>query len=144
MTRRRLAPWAALCATVVCVAAAALLVGVEGLWGALIGGVIVMVFLGSTPAVLGPVAKATPTLSLLFAMIFFVTKVVALLALFVVLRRSAGDSGAIDPESVSAAAVGTTLVWVVARVIDTMRDRIPVYDVTDPGIGEREDPPHRE
>lgn len=133
MSPRRLAPWAALAAIVVCSAVAAAVAGGAGLLGALVGGVIVVVFFAATPAVLGPVAKATPALSLLFAMIFFLTKVVALLALFVVLRRSSGDSGAIDAESVSVTVIVTTLAWLVLRVVDASRERLPVYDLPERG-----------
>ncbi|MFS0886739.1 hypothetical protein [Aeromicrobium sp. 179-A 4D2 NHS] len=129
MSRRRLAPWGALAAIAVCAVVAALVAGGPGLLGALIGGGVVMLFFGATPTVLGPVAKATPTLSLLFAMIFFVTKVVALLALFLVLQRSAGESGPIDPESVSVTVIATTLAWLFLRVLDATRERTPVYDL---------------
>lgn len=131
MTPRRLAPWAALAAIAVCSVVAAVVAGGAGLLGALVGGAIVLLFFAATPAVLGPVAKATPALSLLFAMIFFFTKVVALLALFVVLRRSSGESGAIDAESVSVTVIVTTLAWLVLRVVDASRERLPVYDVPD-------------
>lgn len=127
---------AALAATVVCAIVAALVVGTAGFVGAVIGGLVVVVFFGTTPTVLGPVAKASPALSLLFAMIFFLTKVMALVALFVVLRRSAGESGVIDPESVSATVIAATLVWLVVRVVDATRERIPVFDLPDEGAAE--------
>lgn len=135
MTNRRLLPWVIVATVVVCVVTSAVVVGAEGLWGALIGGVVVVVFLGSTRTVLGPVATATPTLSLLFAMIFFLTKVVALFVLFLVLSRSAGDSGPIDPESVSVTVIVTTLAWLVVRIVDSSRERIPTYDLGDPDEG---------
>lgn len=139
MKRRRLAPWGALAAIVVCAVTAAVVVGGPGLLGAVIGGVIVVAFFGSTPAVMGPVAKATPALSLMFAVIFFFTKVVALLALFVVLRRSSGDAGAIDAESVSVAVIVTTLVWLFLRVVDSTRERTPVYDLPETRPGDDSD-----
>ncbi|GAA2092412.1 hypothetical protein IDH50_18135 [Aeromicrobium tamlense] len=136
MKRRQLAPWIALAVIVVCTVVAAAVVGVEGLLGAIIGGVIVLAFFATTPAVLGPVAKATPGLSMMFALIFFFTKVVALLALFVVLQRSSGDSGPIDPESVSVTVIATTLAWLTARLVDATRDRTPMYDLPEKTAGE--------
>lgn len=129
MNRRKLAPWIAGATIVVCAAVAAVVAGSEGLLGAVVGGVIVLAFFAATPAVLGPVAKATPALSMVFALIFFVTKVVALFALFVVLRRSSGDSGPLDPESVSITVIATTMAWLGARVVDATRDRTPLYDL---------------
>jgi len=136
MSPRRLAPLAALVATAVCAVVAAIVVGGSGLLGALIGGGVVLLFFGATPAVLGPVAKATPALSLLFAMIFFVTKVIALLALFVVLKRSTGESGAIDAESVSVSVIVTTLAWLLARILDATRERTPLYDLPETRDGD--------
>ena len=129
MSPRRWALRAGLATIAVCTVVAGLVVGTEGVVGALIGGVIVLGFFGATPTVLGPVAKATPALSLMFAMIFFLTKVVALFALFVVLRRSAGESGPIDAESVSVTVIATTMVWLGARVLDATRERTPIYDL---------------
>lgn len=129
MSPRRWAPRAGIATIVVCAVVAGVVVGTEGVVGALIGGVIVLAFFGATPTVLGPVTKATPALSMMFALIFFFTKVVALFALFVVLRRSSGDSGAIDPESVSVTVIATTMVWLGARVLDATRERMPIYDL---------------
>jgi len=126
--RRFTLPASAACIAV-CAIVAALAAGSPGLWGALVGGAIVLAFFGSTPAVLGPVAKADPRLSLLFALVFFGTKVVALIALFVVLSRAAGQGGALDPESVSVTVIVTTLVWLAARILDSTRDRTPTYDL---------------
>ncbi|GAA3545866.1 hypothetical protein AFL01nite_24280 [Aeromicrobium flavum] len=141
MSPRRLTPWAAAVTIGACALVAALVVGSEGLLGALVGGAIVAIFFGATPAVLGPVAKQTPGLSLLFAMIFFVTKVVALLVLFVVLQGAAGVDGAIDAESVSVTVIATTLVWLAVRVFDSTRERTPMYDLPDASAGDSEDPP---
>lgn len=127
--RRRLTTFIALAVTTVCAVVAAFAAGPPGLLGAVVGGVIVVVFFGSTPAVLGPVAKADPRLSLLFAMVFFLTKVVALVALFVVLRGAAGPDGAIDPESVSVTVIVTTLALLAGRIFDATRERTPTYDL---------------
>lgn len=129
MSRRRWATVASLVTIAVCAVVAGVVVGSPGVVGALVGGVIVLAFFGATPAVLGPVVKQTPALSLMFALIFFFTKVVALFALFVVLRRSSGDSGALDPESVSVTVIATTMVWLGARVVDATRERTPIYDL---------------
>lgn len=129
MKRRTLTPVVAVATIVLCMVVAAIVVGSSGVLGALTGGVIVMAFFGSTPALLGPVVKATPRLSLVFAMLFFLTKVVALVALFVVLSRASGPDGRLDPESVSVTVIATTLVWLVARIVDATRDRTPTYDL---------------
>lgn len=129
MKRRILTPVVAVLTIALCMVVAGLVVGTSGALGALTGGVIVVAFFGSTPALLGPVVKATPQLSLVFAMLFFLTKVVALVALFVVLSRASGPDGRLDPESVSVTVIATTLVWLVARIVDATRDRTPTYDL---------------
>lgn len=128
-TPRRITPWAALAGGAVCTVVAGLVVGAPGFWGAVVGAVIVVGFFASTPAVLGPVAKADPRLSLLFALVFFLTKVVALVALFVVLSRAADDGGALDAESVSVTVIVTALAQIAARIVDATRDRTPTYDL---------------
>lgn len=133
MKRRRLALWVALAVIVLCAVVATFVVGSAGLVGAIIGGVVVLAFFGATPAVLGPVTKTSPGLSLMFAMIFFTTKVVALLALFIVLRESTGESGPIDAESVSVTVIATTLAWIGARLLDATRERTPIYDLPESG-----------
>ena len=112
-----------------CIVLAAVFAGVPGAVGAAIGGVIVVAFFGSTPAMLGPIAKTSPGLSLLFAMIFFLTKVVALVALFFVLSRAVESGSQIDPKSVSLTVIAVTMVWLVAKLVDATRDRTPIYDL---------------
>jgi ATP synthase protein I len=141
MSPRRLTSWIAAVTIVICAAVAAVVVGTEGFLGALVGGVIVVVFFGATPAVLGPVAKETPALSLMFAMIFFFTKVVALFVLFVVLRGAAGVDGTIDAEAVSVTVIVTTLVWLAVRILDATRERTPMYDLPHAPGGDPEDTP---
>ncbi len=129
MRRRRLAPIVGIGTSAICAIVAAFVVGAPGFWGAVIGGVVVLAFFTSTPAVLGPVAKTSPGLSLMFAMVFFLTKVVALVALFVVLSRASGQDGPIDAESVSVTVIATTFAWLVAKIVDTTRERTPTYDL---------------
>lgn len=129
LNRRRLTPWVAAAVIAVCAVVAAVAAGWQGLVGALVGGLVVVVFFGSTPAVLGPVVKTSPRLSLVFALVFFLTKVVALVALFVVLATAAGQDGPIDARSLAATVIVTTLAWLVARVVDATRDRTPMYDL---------------
>lgn len=127
--RRKVLPYVVAAVLAVCAVVATVVVGAPGLWGALAGGAVVVGFFASTPAILGPVVKADPRLSLMFAVVFFVTKVIALIALFVVLKRAAGTGGVFDPESVAVTVIVTTLAWLAARIVDSTRERTPTYDL---------------
>ncbi|AWB92953.1 hypothetical protein [Aeromicrobium chenweiae] len=117
---------AALCALV-----AGLREGGEGVAGAAVGGVIVCLFFASSPAALGPVTKVSPHLSLLVAMIFFLTKVIALLALFTVLFDRDGVGSHLDDRSLGGTVIVSTLAWTFLQVRASQRARIPTYDLGD-------------
>ncbi|HPU12486.1 MAG TPA: hypothetical protein PLQ19_01685 [Aeromicrobium sp.] len=129
MRGRKLTVVFAVAATFVCAVVAALAAGVPGALSAIVGGLIVIAFFGSTPAVLGPVAKTSPGLSLLFAMLFFFTKVLALVALFVVLSRAVEGGSQLEPKAISLTVIVVTFVWIGARIFDATQDRTPTYDL---------------
>ena len=129
MRGRKLTALFACAATFVCAVISALAAGLPGAISAIIGGLIVIAFFGSTPAILGPVAKTSPGLSLLFAMIFFFTKLLALVALFVVLSRAVEGGSPLEPKAVSLTVIVVTFVWIGARIFDATQDRTPTYDL---------------
>lgn len=123
-----------LVATLVIVGCAAFGAGQQGTRGAasaLIGGVIAVVFLGSTRAVLGPMVSALPHASLATSLLFYLTKVTALVALFVVLQDLALPAGPLDGGALAGTVIVTTLGWLVTRTIDDARARIPIFDLPD-------------
>lgn len=137
LTPRRTLPWVVPAVWAVCLLLGTVVVGPPGLAGALVGGVVVVVFFASTPAILGPAVTADPRMSLVLAVVFFVTKVVALFALFLVLRRAADGGEALDAETVSLTVVATTLAWLGARLWDTLHERAPLYDLPESDVDEK-------
>uniref|UniRef100_UPI0025F0DCEA hypothetical protein n=1 Tax=uncultured Aeromicrobium sp. TaxID=337820 RepID=UPI0025F0DCEA len=96
-----------------------------------VGGVVVIVFLGSTAAVLGPVVAVLPAASMATSMLFYLTKIAALLALFVVLQDFTRPSGPLDRGMLSGTVIVATIVWLVTRTVDDTRARVPTFDLPD-------------
>lgn len=117
--------------TAVCALVAGLTAGAEGVLGAVVGGVVVCVFFTSSPAALGPITKISPHLSLLVAMTFFLTKVIALLALFTVLFDRDGVGSHLDAKALGGTVIVTTLAWTVFQILAARRVRVPLYDLGD-------------
>jgi len=117
--------------TLVCALVAGLSVGGAGVLGAVVGGVVVCVFFMSSPAALGPITKVSPHLSLLVAMTFFLTKIVALLALFTVLFDRDGVGSHLNTGSLGGTVIVTTLAWTFLQIRAARRVRVPLYDLSD-------------
>ncbi|MRJ76735.1 hypothetical protein GEV29_09320 [Aeromicrobium sp. SMF47] len=131
MTTLRTVVLPTLVVTALCAVVAGLREGGDGVAGALVGGVIVCLFFASSPAALGPVTKVSPHLSLIVAMMFFLTKVIALLALFSVLFDRDGVGAHLDGRSLGATVIVATLAWTFLQVRASQRARIPTYDLDD-------------
>ena len=116
---------------VVCAAVAAFTVGTEGVWGALVGGVMVGVFFASSPIALRRITKVAPQLSLAVAMTFFLTKVIALVALMTVLLDPDGLGRHLDKRALGVTIIVTTLAWTFLQILASQRERLPLYDLRD-------------
>lgn len=114
---------------VACAVVAGVGVGTDGALGALVGGAIVCFFFASSPLALGPITKVSPQLSLVAAMMFFVTKVVALFVLFAVLQDSRSVRDHVDAKSLGVSVIVTTLAWTVFQIRTATRQRLPAYDL---------------
>jgi len=121
----------ALLVTALCALVAGVAVGEKGTYGALVGGAIVCVFFASSPLALGPVTKVSPHLSMLVALTFFLTKVVALVALFVVILGPDGIGRHFDDRALGGTVIVTTLVWTALQIRAAQHSRQPLYDLGD-------------
>ncbi|MCL3820112.1 hypothetical protein [Aeromicrobium wangtongii] len=131
MTTLRTVVLPTLVVTALCAVVAGLSEGSDGVAGALVGGAIVCLFFVSSPAALGPITKVSPHLSLLVAMTFFLTKVIALLALFTVLFDRDGLGAHLDDRSLGGTVIVATLAWTFLQIRASKRTRIPTYDLDD-------------
>ncbi len=128
---RRFTGAAAVLAIALCAAVAAAEYGGRGVGSVLVGGALVIVFFGSTKAFLGPIVAVLPHASLATAMLFYFTKVVALLAFFVVVDRFAEPAGPLYRGAVAGTVIVVTIVWMAASTFDATRARIPMFDLPD-------------
>lgn len=117
--------------TAACAVIAAFTTGAEGVWGALAAGAMVCVFFASSPMALGPITKVSPQLSLMVAMTFFLTKVVALVALMSVLLDANGLGQHLDKRTLGVTVIVTTLAWTFLSIRAAKRVRQPLYDLGD-------------
>lgn len=118
-----------LAVTVVIAIAAGIFAGGEGILGAVIGGLVVILFLGSTPVVLSPLVKASATLSLPVALGFFTTKAVAMLIVLLLLFDVGGVATRIDSRWFGIAAIAASLGWTLLQIRAFKRERVPTYDL---------------
>lgn len=126
----KIVPWV-LAVVAVCAIVAGIIQGQAGVLGALFGGGLVCIFFASSPMTLGPITKVSPHLSLIVAMMFFFTKIVALLALFTVLADSAKTGDRLDPKSLAGTVIVATLAWTFFQIRAAKRQRLPMYDLPD-------------
>jgi ATP synthase protein I len=120
-----------LAVTAVCAIAAAFFAGWDGVLGAAVGGLVVTLFLGSTPVVLSPLVKASATLSLPVALGFFTTKAVAMLIVLLLLFDVGGVATHIDSRWFGIAAIAASVAWTLLQIRAFKRERVPTYDLGD-------------
>ncbi|MGJ9414205.1 hypothetical protein ACHAAC_15990 [Aeromicrobium sp. CF4.19] len=115
--------------TAVCAVVAGLGVGGEGALGAVLGGLLVVLFLASSPWMLGPVARKSPALSLPFALALFGTKIIAAIVALYVLVDPDGAGRFVDSRSLGATAIVASVTCTTLQIRAFRRSRIPTYDL---------------
>lgn len=119
------------CLVVVAVIAvvAAFVGGREAFLGALVGGVLVLAFLGSSPGLLDPLAKKNPMASLPIALGFFAVKAVVAIVVLAVLLDEDGIGRHLERQAVATAMVLTAGAWITLHLMTLRRSRTPIYDL---------------
>lgn len=117
--------------TAACAIAGGIVDGAEGVVGAVLGGLVVILFLGSTPVVLSPLVKASATLSLPVALGFFSTKAVAMLVVLLLLFDVGGMAGRVDTTWFGISAIACSALWTLLQIRAFKRERVPTYDLGD-------------
>lgn len=113
----------------VCVLVAGLTQGSTSASSAAVGAVMAIVFFASTGWIVGPIAAVMPQFSLAAAMIFYLTKVALLLALFVLLTADGNEANLVDRQSLGITVLVISIGWIVTRTVDAFRERVPIYDL---------------
>jgi ATP synthase protein I len=115
-----------LVAGVVSAIASTLAVGVDGLYGALVGTGVVLVFFGLGHVVLMMLRDIEPSMLLLVAMLTYLLQVVCLLAVFASFATWSGD---ISTRALGLTIIACTICWTVGLVLSSRRQRIPLFDL---------------
>lgn len=131
MLRAALVPTLAVGATAAVVAGVS--AGGEGLWGALIGLALVVVFFGLGLVVLARCAGLDPALMLVIALGLYVAKVVLIGGAFVLIDATGVLRGYADHLSLGVTAIACTVTWTIGETVGAVRARQPVYDDPEPG-----------
>ncbi|MET1131904.1 MAG: hypothetical protein ABWX60_00615, partial [Aeromicrobium sp.] len=97
--------------TVVAAVAFGLAQGPDGVYGALLGGAVVILFLGSTPVILTPLVRRSAALSLPVALTFLGVKSVAALIVLALLFDIGGLADRIDFFAFGITAIVASLSW---------------------------------
>lgn len=118
-------------AVLLCVVVAGATEGTSGMLGALLAGLVVVAFLGSTPLVMNPVARRSPVLALPAAVLFFLVKAFAAMAVLLLLFDVGGVAEHVDRRAFGLSAVVCSLVWTALQVRAFRRRRVLTYDLDD-------------
>jgi len=108
---------------------AGLLDGRDGVLGALLGGAVVILFLGSTPVILTPLVRRSAAASLPVALGFLASKSIAVLVALALLFDVGGVADSIDFTAFGMAAIAAALAWTTLQVVAYRNDRVPTYDL---------------
>ena len=107
--------------------------GSDGVYGALLGGVVVILFLGSTPVVLTPLVRRSAAMSLPVALTFLGVKSVAALIVLALLFDIGGLADRIDFMAFGITAIAASLAWTFLQIVAYRNDRTPTYDLRNKG-----------
>ena len=104
-------------AAAIMVALSAVLVGVKGLIGALVGVAIVTVFFGISVLVVGRAARVSPQAMMIAAMVTYLVKIIAL----AVIVSNMNGTTAFSTRTLGFVAIGCILVWSATQVITAVK-----------------------
>ncbi|MGH3507223.1 MAG: hypothetical protein ACRDO2_08485 [Nocardioidaceae bacterium] len=117
---------ASLVAGLASIVVAGIVEGVAGLYGALVGTGLVILFFALGHVVLTRVRSVEPAMFFLIAMLTYVLQVVCLLAVF---GSFASWSSGVSATALGLTIVVCTLAWTTGLVVSSRRQRIPLFDL---------------
>jgi ATP synthase protein I len=110
-----------------------LLDGTEGLFGALIGAGLVLLFFGLGQVVLARAMGRDPAIVLFVAMVLYTGKVILIGGSLLLLDASGALEGVADKLALALTAIACALAWSVGQILGATRARIPLYDLDKSG-----------
>lgn len=111
----------------------ALLGGSEGVLGALIGAVLVVVFFGLGQVVLGRSMGKEPAIVLFVAMTLYTAKIVLIGGTLLALDATGALEGVADDLALALTTIACALAWTAGQIIGATRARVPLYDLENKG-----------
>ena len=103
--------------------------GADGVYGALLGGAVAILFLGSTPVILTPLVRRSAAASLPVALTFLGVKSIAALIVLALLFDIGGVADSIDFFVFGMAAIAASLGWTILQIVAFRNERVPTYDL---------------
>lgn len=100
--------------------------------GAVVGGVMVLVFFGFGAGFVGLAARWAPQSALLVALLTYTLQVVFVALVFVALRESGVLEDDLSPEWLAAALIVGTFAWMAGQVVATLRTPIEPFEPSVP------------
>jgi ATP synthase protein I len=104
-------------------------VGANGVWAALIGTALVVVFFGLGILLLGRTAGREPAVTLVAALGLYVGKVVVIGGTFITLDATGALRGFADHLVLGVTVIACTLAWTIGEMYGAVRARQPIYDL---------------
>lgn len=118
-----------LAVTAICVVVAAFLGGGDSAVGALVGGLLVAVFLSSNTSILETTTKANPQMALLVALTLFTGKVAIMMVLLAVFLNSDTIADHVNAQALGLTLLATSLVSTTLQIVAYRNRRLPTYDL---------------
>jgi hypothetical protein len=100
-----------------------------GLWGALIGALLVTGFFTLGQVVLHSMRSVQPSLFLLVGLLTYLLQIVILLAVFASFSKHESWEDTISPTALGLTTIACTAIWTVGLVVASTRERIVLYDL---------------
>lgn len=106
-----------------------LVVGSSAAYGALVGGLLLLVVLTSSTLVVDMASTVAPAPALVVALVTYTLHVLLVLVAFLAIERSGLTESTLDAQWLGGAVILGALVWSVAQVVLHTRLRVPLYDL---------------
>lgn len=106
-----------------------ILAGSAGVWGALLGVALVVVFFGVGVLLLGRTVGKEPAYALVAALGLYIGKVVVIGGTFITLDATGALEGFADHLVLGVTVIVCTLAWTVGEMVGAVRTRQPIYDL---------------
>lgn len=129
LTELHLRIGAVILAGVICVLGSFLAAGSPGLWGALVGLALILLFFGSSAWVMTYTRRLEPALVLVIALGLYLLKIIGLGLVLIVLSALDLLGDPLHRTALAVTIIAGALTWSAAEIVTAVRRRQPLFDV---------------